>query len=423
MTISTTDSKVIYTGSGITGPYTFTFPIYSASDLVVTRYTISSGATSTFVLNTDYTVSGSFTATNPASGSITLTTALSSSYKLIIQRSLAYTQSVDLQPADDLPADTIEKLIADRIVMLVQQLKETVDRGVVSDASNTSGFSLPIPSSLQYLRWNTGATGLENGTPSNTATNYGGSMAYGLDASKSATPTTGDVYYATDTSKLYVCFSSPTWKHYESLESGSVTTAKLAAGVASGLTTVTGVSSDHIVIADASDSGNVKKALASDFTFVPSASNALAGSVVQVQYQELVTSSTGTTTIPFDDTIPQNTEGDEYLSKAITPTNTNNILKIDVVVFCGSGSDDSKVVALFKDSDASAIAAGFHRMGINLGGGIKFSHFRTAGSTSAQTFKVRAGGQGGTFRINGADSSRRFGGVLVSSLCITEIKV
>lgn len=154
-----------------------------------------------------------------------------------------------------------------------------------------------------------------------------------------------------------------------------------------------------------------------------SASNALAGSVVQVQYQELVTSSTGTTTIPFDDTIPQNTEGDEYLSKAITPTNTNNILKIDVVVFCGSGSDDSKVVALFKDSDASAIAAGFHRMGINTGGGIKFSHFRTAGSTSAQTFKVRAGGQGGTFRINGADSSRRFGGVLVSSLCITEIKV
>lgn len=423
MTISTTDSKVIYTGSGITGPYTFTFPIYSASDLVVTRYTISSGATSTFVLNTDYTVSGSFTSTNPASGSITLTTALSSSYKLIIQRSLAYTQSVDLQPADDLPADTIEKLIADRIVMLVQQLKETVDRGVVSDASNISGFNLPIPSSLQYLRWNTGATGLENGTPSNTTTNYGGSMAYGLDASKSATPTTGDVYYATDTSKLYVCFSSPTWKHYESLESGSVTTAKLAAGVANGLTTVTGLSADHIVIADASDSGNVKKALASDFTFVPSASNALAGSVVQVQYQELVTSSTGTTTIPFDDTIPQNTEGDEYLSKAITPTNTNNILKIDVVVYGGSGADDSKVVALFKDSDASAIAVGFHRIGINFGGGIKFSHFRTAGSTSAQTFKVRAGGQGGTFRINGADSTRRFGGVLVSSLCITEIKV
>jgi len=426
MTISTTDSKVIYTGSGITGPYTFTFPIYSASDLVVTRYTISSGATSTFVLNTDYTVSGSFTATNPASGSITLTTALSSSYKLIIQRSLAYTQSVDLQPADDLPADTIEKLIADRIVMLVQQLKETVDRGVVSDASNTSGFSLPIPSSLQYLRWNTGATGLENGTPANTATNYGGSMAYGLDASKSATPTTGDVYYATDTSKLYVCFSSPTWKHYESLESGSVTTAKLAAGVASGLTTVTGVSSDHIVIADASDSGNVKKALASDFTFVPSASNALAGSVVQTVYTSTGAVATGTTTIPDDDTIPQNTEGNEFMTLAITPTNTNNKL---LIVFNGYFAHSVNLTgvacALFQDTTAGALATSSQNL-VNGGGRgsmVHLRHYMTAGTTSSTTFKIRVGSTTGTTTFNGDATARKYGGNMSSSLTIMEIKV
>lgn len=45
---------------------------------------------------------------------------------------------------------------------------------------------------------------------------------------------------------------------------GSVTTAKLAAGVANDLTAVTVASSDYIVIADTSDSGNVKKGLVSD---------------------------------------------------------------------------------------------------------------------------------------------------------------
>lgn len=50
------------------------------------------------------------------------------------------------------------------------------------------------------------------------------------------------------------------------LASSSVTTAKLAAGVALGLTTVTGVPTDFVVISDTSDSGNIKKCLVSDIS-------------------------------------------------------------------------------------------------------------------------------------------------------------
>ena len=39
--------------------------------------------------------------------------------------------------------------------------------------------------------------------------------------------------------------------------------------------------------------------------------------------------ATGTTVMPTDDTIPQITEGDEYMSLAITPKNALNILVIE----------------------------------------------------------------------------------------------
>lgn len=37
------------------------------------------------------------------------------------------------------------------------------------------------------------------------------SFTEGLDASKSATPSVGNVYYATDTKRIYICFATNTW--------------------------------------------------------------------------------------------------------------------------------------------------------------------------------------------------------------------
>lgn len=192
-----------------------------------------------------------------------------------------------------------------------------------------------------------------------------------------------------------------------------------------GFTTVTGVSTDYLLIAsDVSDSNSTKKALASDFIFVPSATNALAGSVIQVVNTQTGAVATGTTAVANDDTIPQNTEGDQYMSLAITPTNASNKLKIDVVLFGQCGGANDSICALFQDTTADALAAFLQNHDSTSGMEHKFTHYMAAGTTSSTTFKVRAGAAGaGTTTFNGVTAARKLGGVMASSITITEIKV
>jgi len=145
--------------------------------------------------------------------------------------------------------------------------------------------------------------------------------------------------------------------------------------------------------------------------------------IVQVQYATLETTSTGTTTIPVDDTIPQNTEGDEYITLSITPTNANNILFIEAIMYLSNGAAaNSMCVALFQDSTADALAASMRSIGQSLLDEITLRHRMTAGTTSATTFKIRAGGSAaGTTRVNGV-SGGLYGGVMLSSLKITEMR-
>lgn len=144
------------------------------------------------------------------------------------------------------------------------------------------------------------------------------------------------------------------------------------------------------------------------------------------QNASVITSSlaTGTTTIPLDDTIPQNTEGDEYMTLAFTPISASNTLVIEATVILGSGGGGHAIAALFKDSDANALAAGAQISG---GGGtaatVKITHTMTAGTTSAITFRIRGGHSvAGTTSFNGISGARIFGGVASSSIVIREVR-
>lgn len=131
--------------------------------------------------------------------------------------------------------------------------------------------------------------------------------------------------------------------------------------------------------------------------------------------------STGTT-IPLDDTIPQNTEGAELMTLAVTPTNATHKLKIEVVVQVGGSAAGNMTIALFQDSAADAIAVGSGR--IDASGAqvtVSLIHYMTAGTTSATTFKVRGGPSAGNLIFNGSGAVRRFGGASSSSITITEI--
>jgi hypothetical protein len=182
-----------------------------------------------------------------------------------------------------------------------------------------------------------------------------------------------------------------------------------------GLSAVTpDLNSDYLAGADASDSNNPKKFLARSV-----------GRIAQIVKSQDGAVATGSTVMVNDDSIPQNTEGDQYLSLAITPTSASSTLIIDVVWngTNSSASANTMVAGLFQDSTANALAAVAKVFDANGNADqIEFTHTMTAGTTSATTFKVRVGGvNAGTTTFNGTAGARRLGGVMASSIVITEL--
>lgn len=150
------------------------------------------------------------------------------------------------------------------------------------------------------------------------------------------------------------------------------------------------------------------------------------GSVVQVVNYQTGAFATGSTAIPLDDTIPQNTEGNEYMTLAITPKATTNKLIIEAYGLFYGGGNRNITMALFQDSTADALAAVLDEVDPTSAAitntGISLRHFMTAGTISATTFKIRAGNSSAlAINFNG-NTARLYGGVAASSITITEVK-
>jgi len=149
----------------------------------------------------------------------------------------------------------------------------------------------------------------------------------------------------------------------------------------------------------------------------------MGGKVLQVVSYQTGAVATGTTTMPLDDTIPQVTEGTQFLSLAITPILATSKLVITVSLQLDKNNSNTYMAALFKSSSASAIAGQFNgAFGAGSSLPMSFTHTMTSGTTSTTTFTVRAGSDGaGTLTLNGRGGGRIFGGVSVSSIVIMEI--
>lgn len=149
----------------------------------------------------------------------------------------------------------------------------------------------------------------------------------------------------------------------------------------------------------------------------------IVGAVVQSAYTQTGAVATGTTTIPTDDTIPQNTEGTEFMTLAFTPKSATNLLRIKVV---GNFSTSGGVVcnmALFQDSTANALASSLASIVASNGENMTLIHTMVAGTTSATTFKMRMGcGSAATVTFNGVGGGRYYGGTMASSITIDEIQ-
>lgn len=146
------------------------------------------------------------------------------------------------------------------------------------------------------------------------------------------------------------------------------------------------------------------------------------GTVVQTVMAQTGAVATTTTVMPFDDTIPQITEGAEFLTRTITPTSATSKLRIDIVLNGSCSTTSYITVGLFRDSTATALAAA-SKYGTN--GSyeqVVLSCLVDAGSTAATTFRVRAGQHtAGTLTVNGDGGARRLGGSMATTITVTEI--
>jgi len=153
-------------------------------------------------------------------------------------------------------------------------------------------------------------------------------------------------------------------------------------------------------------------------------STPLPGMEVQRQRNQTGALGTGTTTMPGGDSIPSNTQGDQYMTQAITPASSANVLDIEVKMF-GSNSGAVPIqMGLYQDTTTNALQALFSHNS-NLANGsltLAINHWLLAGTTSSTTFKMRAGGTAaGTTSFNGTASIRNMGGVANSYLGIKEL--
>jgi hypothetical protein len=157
MTLSSTQSRIKYSGDGSTVNFSFPYYYLATSDLVVVLVA-ADGTETVLTETTHYSVS----APSPSGGTVTMVTAPASTEELLIYREVPMTQTFDPEEGGPLPADELEGS-ADKLTMLVQQLSEALGRAIkLPVSSDYTDLQIPDPEADKYLKWNSAATALEN---------------------------------------------------------------------------------------------------------------------------------------------------------------------------------------------------------------------------------------------------------------------
>lgn len=140
------------------------------------------------------------------------------------------------------------------------------------------------------------------------------------------------------------------------------------------------------------------------------------GGLLQFQYSQLTADVSTATTIPYDATIPQNTEGVEYTTITITPLSASSYLEVEINMFVGGSAGAMFTAALFKDSDANAIATWSIGVAASVNTILNGKVIIASGSTSARTYKLRIGTNGVTGYVNRHSGTADMFGTTAASL-------
>ena len=132
MTISTTTLLNSFSGNGSVVDFTYTYPINSASELLVIIKTDATGVETTKTLTSDYTVA----LAGDSGGTVTMGTAPASGETLFLIRNTTKTQGTDLIENDPFSAEGLEDSF-DNLQMQIQEVSNAVDRSFKVSKTNS----------------------------------------------------------------------------------------------------------------------------------------------------------------------------------------------------------------------------------------------------------------------------------------------
>ena len=165
MTISTELRKAgPFTGNGVTTAFPFSFKVFAASDVAVTRAD-TQGAETALVLNSDFTVALNPDQDAAPGGTVTLAAQLATGHRLTVTSAVPNLQPTDITNNGGFYPRVIEDAL-DRHVAQIQQIDEKVDRALkVAITSPLGDQALPSPVAGMLIGWNESNDGLKNYAP------------------------------------------------------------------------------------------------------------------------------------------------------------------------------------------------------------------------------------------------------------------
>ena len=202
MTVSSTTTKVSFSGDGTTSAFAYSFKIFNDSDLVVIVRTDSTGAEVTKTLNTDYLVSNAgesdggtvtfkFDTGNSSDSNYDTTDRRPQSGEtVLLKRVMTLTQNTDYTPNDSFPAAAHEEAL-DKLTFIQQQQQEEIDRSFKFAQTDVDAQDLPASAERanKYLGFNSegNAIAVDGTTNATTISTFGATLVDDANASAART--------------------------------------------------------------------------------------------------------------------------------------------------------------------------------------------------------------------------------------------
>ena len=150
MTLSTTDRLVVYTGNSSTTVFAYAFEIPDKASATVELWTASTDILFQTLSASQFSIDG---LGSPSGGNVTYPVTglpLTSAHKIVIKRTVPYTQDTDINNQGGFNADVLEDALDD-IVLQVQQVAEETARGLRIAPTLPAGDEEDLASALLVL--------------------------------------------------------------------------------------------------------------------------------------------------------------------------------------------------------------------------------------------------------------------------------